>query len=247
MSPISSIPATRIANQLVQQRLLNQIQSDQQALLRSQTQIGTGRRIELPSEDAPASLRAMNLQELIERKSQIEKNIATGQSFLSAADTALRDVSSLLADVRGEGLSVLDTISDDVAREAVAAQVEQAVQEMVRIGNQQFRGRYLFAGTDATVQPFEMTSRYVEYFGNEGHLQSFSDLNELFATGVNGHEVFGAISEPVRGSADLTPVLRPETLLSDLRLGLGITQGSVAVSDGTNTKCCRSEPRRDDR
>ena len=54
-----SRPNTRISDLLISQRLLSQMQSDQQAIFRLQNQLTTGRRISLPSEDAPAALRAI--------------------------------------------------------------------------------------------------------------------------------------------------------------------------------------------
>ena len=55
----------------MRQRLLAQLQGDQLDIFRLQNQVSTGRRITLPSEDAPAAQRAITLQRLIERKTQL--------------------------------------------------------------------------------------------------------------------------------------------------------------------------------
>ncbi|MFV2066771.1 MAG: hypothetical protein ACC645_07290, partial [Pirellulales bacterium] len=68
---ISSVPSTRVSDLLIRNRLLSQMQSDQKDLFRIQNQLSTGRRIALPSDDAPAALRASKLQQLIERKDQV--------------------------------------------------------------------------------------------------------------------------------------------------------------------------------
>ncbi|MEX0585116.1 MAG: flagellin, partial [Pirellulales bacterium] len=73
------------------------------------------------------------------------------------------------------------------------------------------------------------------YDGNEGRFQSFSDIDQLFTTNVQGNEVFGALSSEVQGAADLTSNLNPNTRLAELRGGLGIRPGSLAISDGQNT------------
>ena len=52
MARITPIPTTRVSDTLAQQRLLNQLQTDQVDILRLQQQISTGRRIQLLSEDA---------------------------------------------------------------------------------------------------------------------------------------------------------------------------------------------------
>ena len=235
MPRIIPIPTTRVSDSFVRQRLLTQIQSDQLDLFKIQNSISTGRRINLPSDDAPAALRAISLQSLLERKQQAQVNLQTNQSYLGATDTAIAGVSSLLASIRGTALGVSDSTSTDEQRNAAALEVSRALEQLVDIGNHQFRGRYLFAGSSTTVQPFTSTKGTVEYHGNQKSLLSFSDVDLLFETNMPGDAVFGAISEPVRGSIDLNPVLTDATAVSNLRGGKGISAGSVAISDGLNT------------
>ncbi|MCA9247290.1 MAG: flagellar hook-associated protein FlgL, partial [Planctomycetales bacterium] len=234
MTSISPIPTGRISDTLINSRLLAQLQINQQDIFAVQNQLSTGRRISRPSEDAPSAIRAISLQRLIERKTQVQVNLQTNQSYLSATDTALNGVSSVISDIRGAALSVADTTSTDAQRTAIAAEVQRAIQQLVDTGNQQFRGRYLFAGSRTTVLPFTYQDGYVAYRGNESELQSYSDIDVLFESSIAGTEVFGAISEAVLGSADLNPVLTADTLLRDLHGGRGITDGSIAVSDGAS-------------
>lgn len=235
MSNISPIPSTRISNQLVRERLLGQLNADQTDLVRLQTQITTGRRIILPSEDAPAALRAGGLRQLLERKEQVKTNLNTSQSFLAATDTALANVSNLLSSARATALSVVGTTASDTQRQAAAQEIARTIQQMIDAGNQNFRGRYLFAGSSTTTQPFDNVGQFVKYSGNSGKLSSFSDLDLLFQTNADGDSVFGAISDSIRGSIDLNPIVTAGTRLADLNGGAGVGDGSIAISDGTNT------------
>ncbi|MEX0585603.1 MAG: hypothetical protein WD176_03100, partial [Pirellulales bacterium] len=108
---------------LFRQRLLGQIQFDQQELFRIQSQISTGRRIARPGEDPPAGVRAIGLQRLIERKDQVRSNLTTNQSYLTATDAALSNVSNLLAEARGAALSVVGATATDAQRAAVVSQI----------------------------------------------------------------------------------------------------------------------------
>ncbi len=236
MSPVIPVSSSRVSDLLVRERLLRQIQSGQAEMLQVQMQLSTGRRISIPSEDAPAALRAMSLQRLLERKDQVQTNLITNQSYLSATDSALMQVSNSMAEARGMALSVVGTTSSDTQRDAVIQELDQILLQLSDVGNQKFRGRYLFAGTGTTVRPFERTDdSYIQYNGNEGRLSSFSDIDLMFDTNLHGDEVFGALSEPVRGSIDLNPVVTYQTRLADLRGGRGITDGSISVTDGNAT------------
>lgn len=234
---ISGVPTTRISDALIQQRLLGQIQSDQLALYRLETQLSTGHRFDTPSDDPVAAQRVMGLQRLLERKTQIKSNLTTSQTYLSATDSSLSRVNSLLTDARAAALGVLGTTYTDEQRRAAAQEIQQTLNQLLDTSNQNFRGRYLFAGSTAAVKPFEVgDGNVIRYSGNEQRISSYANLEMLFDSNLQGNEVFGAISEPVRGSADLDPALNWNTRLADLRGGKGITPGSIAISNGTSTK-----------
>ncbi|REK27002.1 MAG: hypothetical protein DWQ42_08055 [Planctomycetota bacterium] len=234
-SPLTGIPTTRVSNLYAQQRLLAQLNFDQIELFRLQTQISTGQRLLVPSDDPSAATRGQALQSLLERKDQIKVNLDTNQSFLSATDAALTSVSSLLTSSYGSALGVVDTTSTQAQRDGVRAELNQAIQQLVDTGNQEFRERFLFSGTRSDAPAFDLVNGYVRYNGNEERLVSFSDIGVLFETNIDGNAVFGAISEPVRGTVDLNPALTDFTRLADLRGGRGVEPGSIVISDATNT------------
>ena len=236
MASLIPIPTTRASDLLVSQRLLSQLQSDQRDLLRIQSQLSTGRRISAPSEDAPAAQRAIVLQRLLEQKQQVASNREVSQSYLTATEVALGDVSSLLTDVRGLAVSASGTLLSGEERQNTIIQLERAVEQLVSISNQKFRGRYLFGGTNTSEVPFRQVDQFISYQGNESHLQSFADVDLLVGSNVHGNEVFGALSQQVLGSTDVNPIISTQTRLSDLRGGEGISDGSFTISDGASTK-----------
>ena len=230
---ITPVPTTRVSDLMVRQRLLTQLQSDQRELFRLQTSASTGRRITLPSEDPTASLRAMGLQRLIERKEQVQVNLSTNQSFLTASDNALTDVTRLVNEVRSAALSVTGDQATDTERVAAIEEVERAIEQLVSTANRTFRGRYLFGGSAISEAPFEVEKGFVNYLGNENTISSLADIGLLLESNVNGHEVFGGISSQVAGNVDLDPVVSRSTRIDDLRGGLGISDGSISVAVGT--------------
>jgi len=231
---IIGIPTTRVSDLFVHQRLTNQAQADQLELYRIHTQLSTGRRFQLPSEDAKASVRVMSLQRLLEQRGQIMRNLDTNQSYMAASDTALSAFSGAVTEARGLGLGAIGDQATDTERAAASLQIGQILQQLIDAGNQEFRGRHLFAGSDTGVRPFGTSATgMIQYNGDEGRLSSYSDVDLLFDTNVNGSEAFGAISDPVEGTVDLNPVLTQDTRLVDLRAGRGISDGSITIAVGT--------------
>lgn len=216
-------------------RMLTQIQSDQNSLFDIQNQLASGRRIAAPSDDAPAAVRAMALQSLLERKKSVKSSLSEIQTRLSAAESAVGDAAATLADMRALALSmVTNTVSQD-ERNAAVAQIDQAVNRLIGIGNQTYQGSYLFAGSRTQTTPLVNGSSGIVFNGNENQLPAFSDVDQLFSSNVTGQSVFGLLSTPVQGSVDLNPTVTWNTKLSDLNGGQGIRSGSLSISDGSST------------
>ena len=235
---IIPIPTTRVGDLFVRQRLVGQAQTDQLSLFTLQNQISTGKRMVLPSDDAPAALRAINLQRLLDRKDQVATNIQSSNKYLSNADSKLLDVSSTLIKLRGDVVAIAGTLNNDSQRQALVNSVDEAIQSLMSAGNANLQGRYLFGGSSSQVQPYDVVGDFIQYSGNEGVLRSYVDLERLFETSMPGTDVFGGISDQIEG-ADLTPQLSADTLLSSINGGQGIGRNpaiSVSINTGSSTK-----------
>jgi flagellar hook-associated protein 3 FlgL len=141
MSRIIPVPTTRVGDFFVRQRLTSQVQADQLALFRLQNQISTGQRIQMPSEDAPAALRAINMQRLLDRKSQIQTNLQASNFYLATAESSLAQASQELVKLRGDVLAVSGTLTTDEQRQAVIQQLDRTLQFLVDTGNTKALGR----------------------------------------------------------------------------------------------------------
>jgi flagellar hook-associated protein 3 FlgL len=232
MAGVIPLPVGRASSLLVQQRLIAQLQSDQQEIVRLTAQLSTGRRVLAPSDDASAASRGVTLQKILEQKEQSQVNLNTSRSYLAASETAVARVTDLLIEIRGAAVRAADTTTSDQERLAISEQIEAALGQLLGAGNQQFRDRYLFAGTTTTVQPYEVQNGAVVYRGNEGVLESYADVDQLYSASVNGSAVLGGLSAEVRGSAVLTPALSENVKLADLHGGAGVELGSIVISDG---------------
>lgn len=236
MPAIYPIATSRVSEQLSQARLQSQFEFDRLALVRLQDQLSTGIRLTAASDDAPAAARAITVQRLLEQKQQVITNVNTTSSYVAATDNALTRVSDLLTSIRANALAAVDSTNSDSERRVIAEEINRAIEQLTDVGNQVFRGRYLFAGSKTTQAPFQLEGTNIVYEGNEVGLKSLVDAEFLLDANVTGNEVFGAISSEVQGTVDLEPILTLNTKLSSLRGGLGITKSSFLVSDGFSTK-----------
>ena len=209
-------------------------------MFRLQEQISTGLRINLPSQDAPAALRAIGFQRLLSRNEQFEANINSGLLFLGNTDSTLSGadgVSGVLSRIRADTLGVVGTDATDQQRETAIANINGALDQLVTLANRQFNGRFLFGGSQSDSPPYEFSDGSVRYSGDDRELQNFSAIGVLFSSSISGQEVFGGISEAVVGSVDLNPQTTADTLLSTLRGGRGINaNGSLLIGDASTNE-----------
>ena len=210
MSGVYPVPTTRSTDLHAQARLLAQLHQDQLDIQRIQTQISTGRKLLAPSDDAFAAHRGMTLQRLLELKAQAKVNLGTTQSYLEATDNALNHVSQMLNEAKATALGVANLAISEPARDVALAEIRRTIEQLVNVGNTQFRGRYLFTGSRTSQIPFEMVGQQVIYRGNERELASFVDLDLPYASNLHGNEVFGTFSPEVIGTVDLNPPLAAE-------------------------------------
>ena len=207
MSSIIPVPTTRVGDYFIRQRLVAQTQADQVDLFKLQNELSTGQRLQLPSDDAPAALRAIALQRLLDRKGQIQTNVQATTLSLNAAESSLDSVSTLLSNLRADTVGVTGTLSTDSDRQTLVQQIDQALQALLAAGNAKNQDSYLFAGSKSQNQPYDYNGQFVQYTGNQGVLNSHVDVDQLFNTNIPGSDVFGGISASSRG-----PRFRPVSI-----------------------------------
>ncbi len=235
MAGILPIPTSRVTDYMSRQRLMRQVQSDQLDIFRLQNQISTGRRIFLGSEDPIAALKAITLQRTADRKAQVAEGLKSAQSALSISESSIQRVADVLNNISGDAKVVFNTISSQEERDAVIDQIDEALATLQSTANLKTSGSFLFSGSRTTTQPYstgtEANGRYVEYAGNEANLRSYVDSDVLYEVNLPGSEVFGGLSEAVRGTSDLNPQATGDTKLSSLNGGAGIGEnGSLQLT-----------------
>ncbi len=224
--------ANRSSTPLALNRLLYQVHGDQSAILDLQMQLSTGRRLQSINQDLPATLKILSAQRQQEFRSQADKNLKSADSILSASETSLAQVNSILNEIRGVAVEAAsNTISDD-QRTALMAQVDAAIGRLVELSNAKFGDQYIFAGSNVREDPLKYTDNAVQFQANHDRLNTIADYATTLAANVTANDAFGVQSEKVVGSVDLNPRTTLDTPLSQLNRGSGVRLGMIRLSSG---------------
>ncbi len=219
----------RIPGTLVSDRLRSNIASGQKQLVKYQEMVATGQRYFIPSEAPSSAIRSISLQKLLDRKGQMLTNINADKATLSVTESALESVSDGLNKAKQ---LITGGIGDSVSsaeRQGLATEAGTVLRQLINTGNTQFRGRYLFSGSENGQAPLSLLGENaVRYEGDAFSIDSFIDLGVKQSNNVDGVTAFGALSPAI--GRDVNPALSLSTRLSDLYAGQGVRLGSISVS-----------------
>jgi flagellar hook-associated protein 3 FlgL len=219
----------RIPNSLNTAAIQDYLQTDNQQLMKLQQQIATGQKLQVPSDDPIAASQTLALQGQLTFATTAQTNVQTDNSLLGATDSALGSISTLLNSAKSLVMQGIGSDSTATQKQALADQVGSLIQQAVNLGNTQFRGRYLFGGSNSSQPPFSVQADgSVLYTGDSAQLQSIINSNTTITTNIDGVTAFGAQTPPVSGN--LNPALTLSTQLKDLNGGQGAKLGPISIT-----------------
>jgi flagellar hook-associated protein 3 FlgL len=231
---VSSVNLARISNNLRAYNLLEALRRNQVGMFRVQTSMSTGYRFQQPSDDPVRAGSANELTRQLDWMNQIQGNLDKVNAALNETDSAMSDAVDLVSQAHTLVLQAVGDTTTQDERRALVPVAQSIIDQLITLGNRKYLGTYLFAGHQATA-PFELTGDGVVYSGDDQRMRTLVDTDRSEdAFTVSGQEFFGAVSAEIRGSVDLDPGLTTDTLVSDLRggVGRGVELGRIQVSAG---------------
>ncbi|MEC8928597.1 MAG: hypothetical protein VX705_05230 [Verrucomicrobiota bacterium] len=185
--------------------LQNQMQDLMTKQAALQKQAATGQRISKPSDDPRAMRRVLDLNSEIKALHQYRDNMNKVQEY---TDVAYGSVSALkkISDRASEIATMADGMRGPDHMKAYAQEVNQMIEEAVRVANGKHRNVFMFSGTKTTTAPFEASRNTdgkisaVTYKGNANIIQT--DVAEFSSVPVNflGEGPQGIIKNTTTGS-----------------------------------------------
>lgn len=229
---VTPINLSRVSTNMQTLSLLSSLQRNTLDLFLQQSRLGSGLKLNAPSDNPVGAAQALQMTQALARQDQILQNIRHADGFMATTDAAIGDISELLIQAHSIASEMVNSTVDQAQRDSQAELIRGMISQMVILGNQSYQGMYLFAGQQVNTQPFTQTTGGVEYQGDTRQLLTHVGfgLNEQF--NLDGAELFGALSNQLKGYVDLNPVLTPTTRLADLAgaVGRGVQPGFVRVT-----------------
>lgn len=136
----------RITNNMLINNMVNYIGNNLTRMDKYQSQLATGKKIQVPSDDPVVAARALKLRTDVAEIGQYKKNVTDAQSWLDITEDTLSkagDVMKRIRELTVQGANGTTTTQDT---QKINAEVTQLRTQMIQLGNSTYAGRYLFSG-----------------------------------------------------------------------------------------------------
>ncbi len=165
----------------------------QAAIVKTEEQIATGKRVLSPADDPVAAANILLLNQDLARTEQYKKNIDVADNSLSLEETSLGSIMDLMQRIREIAVKAGNTAVLTAADyKSLAAEVETRIGELMNLQNtRNASGQYIFAGYKGDTQPFVNNGGgNFSYMGDEGQLRLQASASVSVAVSDSGKKLF---------------------------------------------------------
>ncbi len=175
---------------------LANVQKSTANMSRLQEQISTGKKVNRASDDPAAARKILSLRSEDLSLDQFSANIQTATQALDYSASSLQSTSDILQRITELTMQGVSDATDQSGRTIIANEIDQLLDTIMQSANTKRLGRYIFAGTETTTEPF-VTIRNsngkisdVTYQGNRETIEYNVGPNTNTIVNLTGEEVF---------------------------------------------------------
>lgn len=144
----------RVAQRMISRNYRRQVNSSLKKQADTLERSESGLKFKRLSDDVAAGSRAMHLQEERYQATQQLENTKDLIAEMKSVDSNMDSIHSVLQKIQERILMGMSEDYGATAREVIAKEVHSAKEQILQFVNNQFGGKYLFAGTNNSTQPF---------------------------------------------------------------------------------------------
>jgi flagellin-like hook-associated protein FlgL len=145
----------RVSNRMIYGNTYFNLMHSEEIINQKNKEIGTGRRINIPSDDPFGTSRAMTYRTNLTAITQYITNSNRANSWLDLTDNSLQSVSTYLQRIREMVTAGANSTNPDESWNAMANEVDQIRDSIVQIANTSIDNRYIYAGEKVLEKAYE--------------------------------------------------------------------------------------------
>jgi flagellar hook-associated protein 3 FlgL len=152
-----------------------------------QNQIGSGKRINKPSDDPLGAMRTQQMYGSVNRLDQYERNHSFSKVWLSETESSITQAQDIVMRMKELAVYIGSDQHNAQTRDNVSGEVQQMRDHMLALANTTVGGRHIFSGHE-TDRPAFLTDG--TYAGDDGKIYINLDNDVHLNMNFNGDDVF---------------------------------------------------------
>jgi flagellar hook-associated protein 3 len=144
----------RVTNKMLTNELRRNLNTNMMRLDEFQRQLSTTKKLNRPSDNPAALVKALRLRTSLNEGEQYLSNINESVSFLETTDAALYNVGEIMQRARELAVKAATGSNDPDAHNAIAKEIRELNDQLKIIANTTYGSKHVFAGTNVTEAPY---------------------------------------------------------------------------------------------
>ncbi|MEK6644522.1 MAG: flagellin [Planctomycetota bacterium] len=223
---------SRVSNSLTTYATLSRLRQNSLRLFREQERLSSGQQLLSASDDPIAAEMIGRLTQSRAAQDQILSNLRHADGYLSASDSAVTDIGSILSDAARIASEQSSSLQSAEERASQAVVLDGLIDQLRNVGNRQFQGLYLFGGRRVDQAPLTSDLGRITYAGDAGSRETLVGSTLTQAYDVSAANVFGLQDSLNGGYVDFDVQLSTSSRVSELggATGAGVRLGHIQVA-----------------
>ncbi|MBI5416519.1 flagellar hook-associated protein FlgL [Candidatus Poribacteria bacterium] len=191
-----------VTNQMLVNNIKYNIKNNLKSLSKIQDMLSTGKRINKPSDDPNAIVNIIKQNTNLNDNQQYVNNINLAKANLNQTETVLNTSEEILVRLKELALSGANATMNSNDRAVLAEEVNGLREDLLKLANTNFDGRYIFSGQKTKTEAFDSngvfqgdTETIYKQIGKNNYLEISLPGEAVFNS--NGYDTFGAITDLV--------------------------------------------------
>jgi len=198
--------------------ILNGLQTNSRHEEQALQEVSSGQKLNTLSDNPAAAATLVTLRMELSSDTQYLQNISSLTGSLNVADSALSSVVEALTSAQTVGVEGTSGTLNSGNLQALAQQIQGIQQEILGLANTSYDGKYLFAGTATTTQPYVADANAasgVAYQGDDNSNSVEISPGQAMPTSLPGSQIFSnATTNVFQSLQDLYTALSTNTNIS---------------------------------
>lgn len=210
----------RVTNLTMSANAQRTLQTQQSKLSELQEKATTLNKISRPSDDPAATAKALETRSLLAANAQYGRNIDDGNTWLTAADTALEQATNVMHKIKDLTVLAGNGTLPQSGKNAIANELDALNAELVAIANSKHLGRNIFAGNSDNPEAFSGAIPPAYNGAGLSPVERRFSATQTVRVDADGQKTFGSGPGSVFGSVkSIADSLRGGTAPSESQLG----------------------------